>query len=124
MVTNPARLDEDKFKTYLEHVGKSFLIAKKLNLPAESLDFIEHHHERMNGTGFPSRKSEKSLSEVAQIANIIVTFEALTSESEGKSKLVSNEAIRKMKGWEGQFNMELLEKFQDFSRQFHFKPKD
>ncbi|MBF0274572.1 MAG: response regulator [Nitrospinae bacterium] len=120
-LTSPSSLNEEEFKLYLNHVEKGAEVAKNINLPQEAREYVENHHERMNGKGYPYHRGGEELSDIAQISAIIDSFDSLTSQKDVNKKLMVKEATRKMQSWGGQYSEEFLKQFDLFTRQFEFK---
>ncbi len=63
------------------HVELSCLIlAEQPDLPAEVLDIVAKHHERINGHGYPRQLAGEKLGLFAEMAGIVDTYCALASE--------------------------------------------
>ncbi|MBF0275397.1 MAG: response regulator [Nitrospinae bacterium] len=119
---NPSGLEEKEFSTYMRHVERGVHIAKILDLPQQSIEFIANHHEKMDGSGFPWRKNSANLSDISQVALIIDSFDSLTFQREEQKRLMVFEALRRMKSWEGQYSIDLLEKFEKLLAEKNIKP--
>ncbi|MEM0912610.1 MAG: HD domain-containing phosphohydrolase [Pseudomonadota bacterium] len=67
--------DLNVFKTHVE-IGLE-LIERYFDLPPLVEDVIRHHHERIDGSGYP--KGESQSSQAAQMASIVDTYNTLVS---------------------------------------------
>ena len=72
------KLDYDEFEIIKKHPGQGhWLMAKHASEIA--LDVIIHHHEKVNGTGYPHGLREDQISDNAKIATIADVYDALTT---------------------------------------------
>jgi hypothetical protein len=79
ILRKPEKLTEAEFETIKTHptIGANLLNEQPLgNLV---LDVVLHHHERMDGKGYPDKIDGNALSLNAQIVGLMDAFDALTS---------------------------------------------
>lgn len=62
------------------HPEVGYRILKRLGVDEIPLDMVLHHHERMDGSGYPHGKTAENLSLVAQIAMVSDAYNINTSE--------------------------------------------
>ena len=76
------------------------------------LDVCLHHHERMDGTGYPECLPVDSLSLFARMAAICDTYDSLISDSYYRKGISPANAIREMTKWqEGLFDKAVFHAF-------------
>ena len=63
-----------------------------LNLGAVS-DWVLHHHERWDGTGYPDRLAGEAIPLAARILAVADAFEALTSDRVYRERLTDSDAL-------------------------------
>lgn len=73
------KLSEKEFQIYKTHVLESIKIAKELELPTKVIEGIAHHHEKLDGTGYPFRVKEDKISFFSKIIAIADAYEMLTT---------------------------------------------
>jgi HD-GYP domain-containing protein (c-di-GMP phosphodiesterase class II) len=66
---------------------------KDTDLHQVSREIIVHHHERLNGSGYPHGLTADSLMEEVQIATLADVFDALTSSRSYQNKRTRFEAL-------------------------------
>jgi HD-GYP domain-containing protein (c-di-GMP phosphodiesterase class II) len=77
-----------------------------------SICVCQHHHERLDGTGYPNGLKGGEISEFGQIGAIVDIYDALSSERCYKSALPPTEALKKLFEWSGPYlNRSLVEQF-------------
>ncbi len=61
------------------------------------LDVVRHHHEKLNGSGYPSGKQGNDISQLVRITTIADIFDALTTKRSYKGAVDSFPALKLMK---------------------------
>ena len=74
-------------------------------------DICLHHHERMDGTGYPFGLTGDRLSVFARMAAICDVYDAITSKRPYKRGWSPAEALRDMGSWTGHFDERLFRRF-------------
>jgi hypothetical protein len=73
---------------------------------------IRHHHERLDGTGYPDGLKGDQISQFGQLSAIVDIYDALSSERCYKGAMAPTDALRKLMEWsEGYVNRGLVEQF-------------
>lgn len=112
ILAKPETLTDDEFAIIRSHPEQGYRLLSEIeNLPAVVLDVCRHHHERMDGSGYPLRLAGDQLSMAAKLAAICDVYDALTSDRAYKAAWLPPEAITRMHGWEGHFDRALLFRF-------------
>jgi putative nucleotidyltransferase with HDIG domain len=76
-----------------EHPRYGEEIARTMKLPAPVIDIILHHHENMDGTGYPDHQDEKSISRLARIVAIANVFDNLCNHANPAKSMTPYEAV-------------------------------
>jgi HD domain len=72
-------LSDAEYEVIKQHPGYGALMAAALGDP-ELTSMVEHHHERLDGTGYPDGLSGEEIPLGARIIAVADTFDAITSE--------------------------------------------
>ncbi|MCH2488238.1 MAG: HD-GYP domain-containing protein, partial [Erythrobacter sp.] len=109
ILNKPGTLSEDEFERVRRHpeFGHAMLL-KTANVPDMALDVCLHHHERIDGKGYPHKLAGDDLSEAARLGAICDVYDALTSDRAYKSAWTPIETVAAMWRWDGQFDRDLL----------------
>jgi len=76
------------------------------------IDFITQHHERADGTGYPTGRVKEAIAPAGSIGSIIDVYDAVTSERLYSGGLSAEEALKRMYEWRDKdFNAQLVEEF-------------
>ena len=104
ILLKPGRLTEEEWKLVKEHpvVGES--ICAPLRSFRLVLPIIRHHHEKLDGSGYPDGLRGDAIPITARVMQIVDVFDALTTERPYKRAFPVNDALQTMKeevakGW-------------------------
>ncbi len=75
----PGRLTDEEYEVIKKHPGDGAQMAGVLRDP-ELTAMVRHHHERLDGTGYPDAQSGQEIPLGARIIAVADTFDAITSE--------------------------------------------
>jgi putative two-component system response regulator len=115
VLLKPGRLTAAEFELMKRHPE----IGDSLCAPLQSLrrvrPIIRSHHERLNGSGYPSGLRGDEVPLLAQIVGIVDVFDALTSDRPYRSAMTSDEAAQHLlrECAEGKFGRREVEAFLD-----------
>lgn len=113
ILNKPGPLTEKEFATMKAHVEHGCsLLQDTAGLDEGAVCVTAHHHERLDGTGYPLGLKREQISLFGQIAAIIDIYDALTSERCYKTSMPPTEALKKIFEWTPIYlNRELAEQF-------------
>ncbi len=113
VLNKPGRLTDSEFTIVKNHPLRGWEILKASEgVSAIALDVCLHHHERVDGTGYPDKISGDDLSLFARMGSVCDVYDAITSERCYKAGWAPAESIRKMAEWqEGQFDSTIFQAF-------------
>lgn len=102
VLNKPGRLDEQEFARVREHPrrGADILINGR-QVGALVLDVCLHHHEKLDGSGYPHRLVGEQISLFARMGAICDIYDAITSDRPYKAGWDPAESIRRMNQWCG-----------------------
>ena len=94
------RLSEVEYSLITAHVNRgSELLHEAGALPAASREVIIHHHERLDGSGYPKRLSGDEISLHGQMAAVVDVYDALISERPHHQALIPTLALQRLYEW-------------------------
>ncbi len=92
-----ARVDGAAFKTIKEHCEIAHEMLGPLRSLAPVLPAIRHHHERMNGTGYPGALAGDNVPLEARILAVADTYDALTHDRPHRRAISSWAAVEELR---------------------------
>lgn len=87
ILNKPGKLSFEEFDIMKRHTLIGETICKPLNSLQKCLDAIRHHHERLNGDGYPDGLKGDEISLEARIIAVADVFDALSSTRPYRDKL-------------------------------------
>lgn len=95
-----------------EHVQNSVSILVTLEMPKIIINFAKYHHERHNGSGYPSAARGNEIPIEGSIAAVADVYSAMTEQNRGyQLGKTHKEAIQILRGLQDQFDPTVLKVF-------------
>jgi putative nucleotidyltransferase with HDIG domain len=112
IINKPGKLTDEEFTIIKSHPvkGHETLLASGVD-NERVLDVCRHHHERMDGTGYPDRLSSDNLSLIARMSAVCDVYDAVTSNRPYKAGWDPAESVSRMVSWQGHFDPTVLQTF-------------
>lgn len=97
-------LDVLEWEVMRKHPVMGCDICQRLKTIKEVLPIIRHHHERLDGTGYPDGLKGNQISDIVRIVNVVDIYDALTTRRSYKEAFPAAKAFKIMKeeverGW-------------------------
>jgi len=100
ILNKPGRFTDAEFEVMKCHPRDGYDILRATPGVGEvPLDIALHHHERMDGTGYPERLAGEQISTLARMAAIVDVYDAITSDRCYHVGMPPAEALKKMWEW-------------------------
>lgn len=111
-------LTKEERQVICMHPGQGAKICEKLKSIKGAIPVIRHHHERLDGTGYPDHLSGSEIPLLARVMTIVDIYDALTTTRSYRKNLPADVAIEIMweeanKGW---WDQHVLGEFDDMLR--------
>jgi putative nucleotidyltransferase with HDIG domain len=112
LLNKPGRLTESEFEIIRGHAESGHaLLRDGQGASAHTLDVALHHHERMDGAGYPHGLAGEQISRIARMGAICDVYDAVTSNRPYKAGWDPAESIARMASWKGHFDSRLFAAF-------------
>ena len=109
VLNKPGRLTAEEYALAQTHSMEGYrMLAEVEGIPAVALDVCQHHHEKIDGTGYPHGLHGQEISLAARMGAICDVYDAVTSNRPYKDAWSPLEAIARMRQWHGHFDPQLL----------------
>lgn len=100
VLNKPGKLTDDEFNVIKSHpVEGHRLLLEGKSASAIVLDVCLHHHEKVDGSGYPDRLTGDEISVFAKMGAVCDVYDAITSNRPYKAGWDPAESIRKMTEW-------------------------
>lgn len=102
VLNKPGTLTDDEFRSVREHPQAGHqLLLQAGGISDIALDVCLHHHEKMDGTGYPHGLAGEQISIYARMGAICDVYDAITSNRPYKAGWCPAESLKKMASWTG-----------------------
>src|SRR5262249_25283200 len=106
------RLTEEEYAAIQLHPMRGLEIVRDIGFLTEALTGIMHHHERMDGRGYPMGFAGDEIPEFARIIAVVDAFDSMTSSRAYRTATSVPDAIAELrKGAGRQFDPNLVDAF-------------
>lgn len=112
IINKPGKLTDEEFTIIKSHPlrGHEMLLASGVD-NEHVLDVARHHHERMDGTGYPDKFTAENITLIARMSAVCDVYDAITSNRPYKAGWDPAESVSKMASWQGHFDPVVLQTF-------------
>lgn len=112
VLNKPGKLTATEFEIIKQHPvrGHELLVACE-TVDEKVRDVCLHHHERVDGKGYPHQLAAEQISLLARMGAICDVYDALTSDRPYKAGWDPAVALAQMSSWAGQFDPALFQAF-------------
>jgi len=113
ILNKPGKLTDAEFEAVKSHPaqGHKILLEGK-GVSEVALDVCLHHHEKVDGSGYPEKLSKEQISLYAKMGAVCDVYDAITSNRPYKNGWEPAESIRKMAEWSnGHFDPAIFQAF-------------
>jgi len=113
VLDKPGRLTPEEYEIMKAHPVEGYQILKMdEGMPMESLEIVLHHHERINGKGYPEQLSADHISLITKMSSIVDVYDAITSDRCYHDGISPYKALQNIYSWaKDDFDQGLVEEF-------------
>ena len=105
VLNKPGKLTDAEFEIMRTHPERGWALLRESQGVGEPvLDVCLHHHERIDGTGYPHRLPGEQITQLARMGAVCDVYDAITSNRPYKAGWDPGESISRMAGWKGHFD--------------------
>ena len=113
ILNKPGKLTDEEFAIVKTHPEEGFkLLLEGDNISDVTKDVCLHHHEKVDGSGYPKRLKDEQISLFAKMGAVCDVYDAITSNRPYKAGWDPAESLRKMAEWaKGHFDEKVFQAF-------------
>ena len=102
VLNKPGKLTDAEFNVIRSHPLRGYQMLKEgSSVPASALDVCLHHHEKMDGSGYPEKLKGDQISLLARMGAVCDVYDAITSTRPYKEAWDPAGSIQRMAQWSG-----------------------
>ena len=112
ILDKPGALNEAAMSEIRQHPRRGYdALAAQGGFPAEMLDVVLHHHEFLDGSGYPNGLSNNQISDIVRLTTIVDIYAALVEKRAYRLPFTHARAFALMEGMGGKLDQQLLQAF-------------
>ncbi len=128
ILNKPAKLTPEEWEIIKEHAEHSYHILEKGDWDEVMIDIATHHHEKLDGSGYPHGLKGSQVTDLARMAAIADVFSGLVDKRSYKAAMSAEDAINIMLDMKGHLDIPLVRAFRavalsDEDKSFSFQKK-
>jgi len=112
VLNKPGKLTDEEFAVMKSHPERGHeMLLESGQVTEDALDVCLHHHEKVDGSGYPQRLQGDQISLLARMGAVCDVYDAITSDRPYKAGWDPAESIAKMASWKGHFDPAIFKSF-------------
>ena len=112
VLNKPGKLTDAEFDIMRTHPTEGYkMLMASSGVDAVSLDVVLHHHEKVDGSGYPEKLAGDAISLYSKMGAVCDVYDAITSNRPYKSGWDPAESLRRMAEWHGHFDPKVFQGF-------------
>jgi len=112
VLNKPGKLSDHEFALIKGHPEAGLrMLQEGRGVDPIALDVVLHHHEKIDGSGYPKRLQGEAISLFAKMGAVCDVYDAITSNRPYKAGWDPAESLRKMAEWSGHFEGSVFQAF-------------
>ncbi len=112
ILNKPGKLTDAEFDVMRSHPVRGYeLLMEARGADPAAIDVCLHHHERVDGGGYPHKLPNDQLSQLVRMGSICDVYDAITSDRPYKNGWDPADSIGQMASWKGQFDPTIFATF-------------
>jgi len=111
-IQKPGKLTEEEWRLIRKHPSVGANIIQPLGFMKKEQFIIRHHHERMDGKGYPDGLHGGQLDDLTKIIIVVDSYDAMTSRRNYRMNMTMEQAVQELYSCSGsQFDPMIVEYF-------------
>ena len=112
ILDQPAKLTDEEMRVIRMHPRLGYdVLAAEGSFPPEMLDVVMHHHELLDGTGYPNGLRGDQISDIVRLTTVVDIYAALVEDRAYRLAFTHAKAFAIMEQMDGKLDPHLLQAF-------------
>ena len=108
ILNKPSELTEQEWEIVRSHPEVGANIIKNMKFLESACDLVRHHHERLDGKGYPDQLSGSEISLGARIVAVADSFDAMTSDRPYRRAYSIEESVDQLRRQKEKFDQDVV----------------
>jgi len=101
ILNKPGKLTDEEYDAIKRHPAEGYEVLSHIEQLRDALPGIRHHHEKMDGSGYPDGVEGEQIPLIARVIAVADVYDALTSTRSYRSAMSEEKALGIMREGEG-----------------------
>jgi putative nucleotidyltransferase with HDIG domain len=120
ILDKPEQLTDAEMNVMRTHPRRGYnALAAQGGFPLEMLDVVLHHHELLDGTGYPNGLRDNQISDIVRLITIVDIYAALVEKRAYRLQFTHAKAFAMMEAMGGKLDQHLLQAFRPLAFGHH-----
>jgi putative nucleotidyltransferase with HDIG domain len=120
ILDKPRDLTVEEMEVVRQHPRRGYeALSAQGGFPPEMLDVVLHHHEFLDGTGYPNGLNGNQISDIVRLITIVDIYAALVEKRAYRLQFTHIKAFEMMEAMEGKLDPHLLQAFRPLAFGYH-----
>jgi putative nucleotidyltransferase with HDIG domain len=112
VLNKPGALTDAEFAIMKAHPTRGYeMLRDGSSVPPSALDVALHHHEKMDGSGYPAKLAGENISLMSRMGAVCDVYDAITSVRPYKNAWDPASSLARMAQWNGHFDPRIFQAF-------------
>ncbi|UXH79577.1 HD-GYP domain-containing protein [Roseateles amylovorans] len=112
VLNKPGALTDEEFAIMRGHPTRGYeMLLEGTSVPESALDVALHHHEKMDGTGYPAKLAGEGITLLSRMGAVCDVYDAITSNRPYKNAWDPASSLARMAQWKGHFDPLVFQAF-------------
>lgn len=113
VLLKPGPLNDEEWEMMKKHPEIGEGIIKPIQSLRNLCDIVRHHHEKLDGSGYPDGLKGDEITHLVRILTVADIFDALTTDRPYRKGFTHEKAIEELRKMQGKLDMTVVEAFID-----------
>ncbi|WAC75230.1 HD-GYP domain-containing protein [Roseateles sp. SL47] len=112
VLNKPGALTDAEFAIMKAHPTRGYeMLRDGSSVPPSALDVALHHHEKMDGSGYPAKLAGENITLMSRMGAVCDVYDAITSVRPYKNAWDPASSLARMAQWNGHFDPRIFQAF-------------
>ncbi len=111
VLLKPGPLNDEEWEMMKKHPEIGEGIIKPIQSLKNLCDIVRHHHEKLDGSGYPDGLKADEIKHLVRILTVADIYDALTTDRPYRKAFTKEKAVEELRSMKGKLDMSIVESF-------------